>query len=143
MEEILTLYQIQLEKADGRIFFYIGTTKDLKKRIEEHLGNGSRGAEWIRNNFSPEEKEKAIATDLGTRGINTAKWEETKKTLDLMIKYGVNNVRGAEYCYSEDYDDKNIGHILRAAIHHLNLEQDDHETIRNGLNQNNSINNDN
>jgi hypothetical protein len=60
-------------------------------------------------------------------------WEETKQTLLHMIKYGINNVRGAEYCELRPYDKSDANRIAYAAMHHL--ERTDKEAILRGLHQ--------
>lgn len=47
------------------------------------------------------------------------RWEETKKTLELMIEHGINNVRGAEYCQVADFDRADARRMSYAAAHHL------------------------
>jgi predicted GIY-YIG superfamily endonuclease len=81
-----SLYVLQLE--DGK--YYVGKTKDVKRRVEEHSkGDGSTWT-WI---YRP-------VKVLETRPVKT-EHDENNLTKDLMKKYGVDNVRGGSYCQEE------------------------------------------
>lgn len=68
--------------------FYIGKTTDIDRRFSEHL-EGTFGSEWTRLH-SPIEVVENIQMD--------SKFDEMKKTLEYMDKYGIEKVRGAQWC---------------------------------------------
>ena len=53
--------------------------------------NGS-GATWIKRNFTEDTRRNAESQVIG-KFTQNAKWEETKKTLELMVEHGMNNVQ--------------------------------------------------
>lgn len=77
-----SLYVLQL--ANGK--YYVGTTADVKRRIEEHASG--RGSEWTRLH-------RPIKV-IETRKVKD-EHDENNTTKDLMKKYGVDNVRGGSY----------------------------------------------
>lgn len=80
------LYVLQLE--DGK--YYVGKTKDLKRRVEEHAkGDGSEWT-WM---YRP-------VKVLESRPLKD-EHDENNTTKDMMKKYGVENVRGGSYCQME------------------------------------------
>lgn len=79
MEQI---YIIKLEKNK----YYIGKTRNIEKRWEEHLtGNGSG---WTKK-YKP--------TSLITTIKSTSQFDEDKYVKEYMAKYGIDNVRGGTY----------------------------------------------
>lgn len=79
MEQI---YIIKLEKSK----YYIGKTRNIDKRWEEHLtGNGSG---WTKK-YKP--------TSLITTIKSTSQFDEDKYVKEYMAKYGIDNVRGGTY----------------------------------------------
>lgn len=128
-----TLYKIHIKKGTED-YYYVGMTKNYRRRMEEHVGehNDSRSAQWIKRNFSEAEKKEAITTKLMERDEHIRS-EETRLTLELMIEFGVNRVRGAEYCKPEDYKDEEVENIVWACVHHLPVC--DREKARRGLYQ--------
>lgn len=77
-----SLYVLQL--ADGK--YYVGKTKDVKRRIEEH--NKGAGSEWTRLH-------RPVKV-IETRKLKD-EHDENNTTKDYMKKYGVDNVRGGSY----------------------------------------------
>ena len=79
MEQI---YIIKLEKSK----YYIGKTRKIEKRWDEHLtGNGSG---WTKK-YKP--------TSLITTIKSTSQFDEDKYVKEYMAKYGIDNVRGGTY----------------------------------------------
>jgi predicted GIY-YIG superfamily endonuclease len=76
------IYIIKLEKGK----YYIGKTRNIDKRWEEHLtGNGSG---WTK-------KYKPLS--LITTIKSTSQFDEDKYVKEYMAKYGIDNVRGGTY----------------------------------------------
>lgn len=79
MEQI---YIIKLEKSK----YYIGKTRNIDKRWEEHLtGNGSG---WTKK-YKP--------MSLITTIKSSSQFDEDKYVKEYMAKYGIDNVRGGTY----------------------------------------------
>lgn len=94
--------------------YYVGKTCNLVKRMDSHYsGNGSL---WTRkykvmNIYSKRDVE-----------IKYSSSEETKETCKMMLKYGPNNVRGAEYISINFYTNREIDTFITNTIgHHLNM----------------------
>jgi predicted GIY-YIG superfamily endonuclease len=111
--------QIEIPKLDNENFFYIyilrleenkyyiGKTKNLRKRIEDHLSNC--GSIWT-SNFKPIYFEKIIKSDDN--------FDEDKYVKKYMSQKGINNVRGGTYSTVEL--DLSELKILRKEIIHSN-----------------------
>ena len=125
-----TLYTIEFDQGDN-LYYYVGITTNYEKRMEQHV-QGS-GATWIKRNFTEDTRRNAKPQVIGTYTQNV-KWEETKKTLELMVIHGINNVRGAEYCKPTPYTESDVQEKAYAVIHHLNREDLHHIMI--GLRKN-------
>lgn len=76
--------------------YYVGLTSNIKKRMDEHV-NG-KGAEWTRLN-TPLRLIYSINT--GTKYACEAEKMENEATVLLMLKYGINKVRGGVYTQTE------------------------------------------
>lgn len=84
----MNLYVLQLQNGK----YYVGTTHNVKKRYEMHK-NGN-GAEWTK--CYPPVKilyQKQFAFCDPRKALH----EEDEKTVELMFKYGKDNVRGGKY----------------------------------------------
>lgn len=78
-----TLYVLQLE--DDK--WYVGKSDDIQNRLNQH--KSGKGSAWTK-------LYKPIKV-YETKKINSIH-DETNATLDLMKKYGIDNVRGGAYC---------------------------------------------
>ena len=76
--------------------WYVGYTERGIERVLEHLKNKGKfkAAKWTQK-YRPENWKKAVVTI--TEDIHTLK-DEDDKTLELMSKHGVRNVRGGKWC---------------------------------------------
>jgi len=92
--------------------FYVGITKETARRFAEHLsGKGSA--------FTRKYKPICIVYKRNTRTNYKvdAEKQENRFTIDLMMKYGVDNVRGGEYCaVKTETVLKTMNKRLRAAV---------------------------
>ena len=79
------VYILELENDK----YYVGYTENFDSRMISHFGGN--GSKWTKLH-------KPIAILKVSRGC---KIDEDKKTIDMMIKYGYQNVRGGRYCKCE------------------------------------------
>ena len=105
-----TLYVLALQNNK----YYVGITKNFHRRFREHQ-NGL-GSQWtqrypLRHLINREEINREYAS-----------FRETQKTFEFMLEYGLNNVRGAEYCLLENY---RIEDVSFAIAHHLNMRHNE------------------
>ena len=80
------LYVLELE--DGK--YYVGTTNNLQRRFQEHVDGA--GSVWTRQH-APLAIERSVAVD--------GPLHEDRVTKELMLKHGIDNVRGGSYCRIE------------------------------------------
>ena len=80
MEQI---YVLQCEKGK----YYVGKTSDIDRRFAEHL-SGEGGSEWTRYYRA----QQIIEVET----MNSP-FDEMKKTLEYMERFGIDNVRGAQW----------------------------------------------
>lgn len=91
------------------IHFHSNSTADIISRYTEHMfGRGSRWTK-LHKPVRLASAEAVPASDAAGR--------ELKRTAELMIKYGVNNVRGAMFCKVDPFESKDI-EMLTAVIGH-------------------------
>lgn len=102
-----TVYQIKLKNGK----YYVGKTKNFHHRMDQHLLSGEAAC-WVRKHGFE------VCTKLGDYDV-AGSWEETKATLNLMLKVGINNVRGAEYCQLRDFTHEDCRRLSYAVVHHL------------------------
>ena len=109
-----TLYILRLTQNK----FYIGTTANFDRRLQEH--QTCRGSLWS--------KKYPMKSIILTREVpdEEASSQETKTTFQYMLKYGLNNVRGAEFCLLRDYE---ISDVSFTIAHHLNMNHNEVKSI--------------
>lgn len=78
-----TVYVLELEKGK----YYVGKTKDIQKRYSEHV-SGYNSSAWTR-------RHKPIR--IIEIFENAHCLDEDKITVEYMMKYGIDNVRGGPY----------------------------------------------
>lgn len=88
----IDLYVLAL--ADG--CFYVGLTGDITHRTQQHFGG--EGAEWTKLH-PPVRVVHTIGT--GTRDGRAAEQMEDEVTVTLMLRYGIDKVRGGHFSYVE------------------------------------------
>lgn len=81
--------------SDGKLCYYVGVTRDLTSRLQEHRTNAS-GIVWKWSRGVIED----IETPL-TQGHGDAFCWEMRETLARMKKHGFDNVRGWEFSHGQ------------------------------------------
>jgi predicted GIY-YIG superfamily endonuclease len=89
--------------------YYIGKTKNVDKRWNEHITGDGSG--WTKK-YKPISLIKTI--------ISTSYFDEDKYVKEYMAKYGIDNVRGGTYS-NIDLDDNTISVLEKEIRHSKNL----------------------
>ena len=96
-----------LKLREGK--YYIGKTKNVEKRFNEHIaGNGSG---WTK---------KYMPISLIKSVVSTSYFDEDKYVKEYMAKYGIENVRGGTYS-NIDLDANCISVLQKEIRHSKNL----------------------
>ena len=100
-----TVYALRL--ADG--YWYVGKTSDARFEIR---GEWSQ-SEWIRRHpvRLVDVRESVADADADDR--------ETRLTAELMMRYGVNRVRGARWCHAaafQEHDEDSLASAISSAL---------------------------
>lgn len=102
------LYVLELEQGK----YYVGLSHDVKKRFKRH--KQGEGAKWTQI-YKP--VKITLCQSTGFSSYEKAGPIEDDKTLELMEKYGRQNVRGGKYCAVEqDLLDQIMGKDLCDAV---------------------------
>jgi len=80
---IQRVYVLELENGK----YYVGTTHNLQRRFQEHVDGA--GSVWTRK-YAPVAIERSVSVD--------GPLHEDRVTKELMLKHGIDNVRGGSYC---------------------------------------------
>ena len=88
------IYLYVLALADG--CFYVGLTSDVDNRMTQHFS--SEGAEWTKLH-APRQVLHTICT--GTKDGRAAERMEDEVTVTLMLRHGIDKVRGGHFCYPD------------------------------------------
>ena len=80
---IQRLYVLELKHGK----YYVGTTNNLQRRFQEHVDG--TGSVWTRK-YAPLGIERSVIVD--------GPLHEDRVTKELMLKHGIDNVRGGSYC---------------------------------------------
>ena len=94
------IYALELRKGK----YYVGKTEDLDKRYKEHQkGIAEGGAKWTEEHPPTSVMNEYLQS--GVQSGDPASAAENALTIKLMIKYGVDNVRGGLWCRLELTED--------------------------------------
>ena len=83
---MVAIYVLQLVRGK----YYVGMTRKNVERIWQHIDG--KGAAWTKK-YPPKEGDELLEYQSGRKVA-----DEDKKTLEMMAKYGVRNVRGGSWC---------------------------------------------
>ncbi|KAL3816116.1 hypothetical protein ACHAXA_011613 [Cyclostephanos tholiformis] len=111
MIEGKTVYVLEL--ADGR--YYVGSTSNRKRRYNEHASR--RGSKWTRIHapLCVHEEYRRVPSPF-LLGM------ESRVTANLMLRYGVNNVRGSMFCTTRDYHMGDVDSLTRFLGHYNDMD---------------------
>ena len=83
---MVAIYILRLEQNK----FYVGMTKRNIERIWEHIDG--KGAAWTKK-YPPCEGNEILYFE---EGLDPS--DENRKTIEMMKRFGIHNVRGGDYC---------------------------------------------
>ncbi len=108
-----TVYVLELEHNK----YYVGSTRNRNQRYREHFEQGrnrSRGSKWTR--LHKPLRIKAEYKRIPSRYLMGV---ESQVTSEMMVRYGVNNVRGAGFCRVREFTSEDV-HVLTSFLGHYN-----------------------
>ena len=108
--ERCTVYVLQCE--DGK--YYVGSTNNRKRRLREHCRG--KGSAWTRT-YKP----LYLVREYRRIPQSFLLGMESKVTAEAMLKYGVNNVRGAMFCNTREYHLGDIDALTKFLGHYNDL----------------------
>lgn len=111
--EPVDIYLYVLALADS--CFYVGLTSDVNNRMAQHFTG--EGAEWTKLH-APQKILHSICT--GTKDGRAAEQMEDEVTITLMLRYGMDKVRGGHFCYP---DQASVEGALRGKGHWERIKQ--------------------
>eukprot|EP00535_Pseudo-nitzschia_heimii_P005923 CAMPEP_0197178848 /NCGR_PEP_ID=MMETSP1423-20130617/3993_1 /TAXON_ID=476441 /ORGANISM="Pseudo-nitzschia heimii, Strain UNC1101" /LENGTH=375 /DNA_ID=CAMNT_0042628661 /DNA_START=171 /DNA_END=1298 /DNA_ORIENTATION=+ len=116
-----TIYVLQLK--DGK--YYVGSTTNRKQRYRQHFENARGGSKWTRLH-----KPIRLVAEYKRIPSRYVMGMESQKTAEYMMKYGVNNVRGAAFCGAREFTMDDASNLVGFLGHYNQL---DFDTLREEL----------
>ncbi|CAB9502693.1 CULLIN [Seminavis robusta] len=104
-----------LECSDGK--YYVGSTRNKKRRFQEHFHNPGRGGAVWTKLYRP----IRVLQQYKRVPAQYALGLESKVTAEIMLEYGVNNVRGAMFCSPRNYTTRKIDTLTNFLGHYNEL----------------------
>ena len=83
---MVAIYVLRLERGK----YYVGKTTKNYKRIWQHIDG--KGAAWTKK-YPPKDGKEILSFRDGLKSS-----DENRITIEMMEKYGINNVRGGDWC---------------------------------------------
>lgn len=114
----LTLYVLECEDD----CWYVGITGNMERRWREHSGTGGAGAAWTKRH-----RPISIHSEVDVPEPD-ARTEEGHLTARLMMRHGINKVRGGTLTYGRPYDTRDSDVRRVAGSIRLALGLDYYET---------------
>lgn len=108
--ERCTVYVLECENGK----YYVGSTKNRRRRISEHSRN--RGSKWTR-----EHKPISVLREYRRIPAKYLLGMESRVTAELMLEFGVNNVRGSMFCTPREYHLGDIDALTKFLGHYNDL----------------------
>ena len=117
-----TVYVLELKNGK----YYVGSTTNRKQRYRQHFGGNTRGgSKWTRLH-----KPIRVIAEYKRIPSRYVMGMESQKTAEYMMKYGVNNVRGAAFCHARDFTTDDTSNLVGFLGHYNQL---DFKTLRTQL----------
>lgn len=100
--------------------YYVGSTGNRKQRYRQHFDNERGGSKWTRMH-------KPIRVIAEYKRIPTRYLlgMESQTTAEYMMKYGINNVRGAAFCQTAQFTMADISDLTKFLGHYNQLDYKD------------------
>eukprot|EP00804_Cyclotella_cryptica_P020645 CCRYP_003467-RA/>CCRYP_003467-RA protein AED:0.32 eAED:0.32 QI:0/-1/0/1/-1/1/1/0/296 len=108
--ERCTVYVLELENGK----YYVGSTTNRKRRIQEHINR--RGSKWTR-----EHKPIRVLREYRRIPSKYILGMESRITAELMLEFGVNNVRGSMFCGTREFNMGDIDALTKFIGHYNDL----------------------
>ena len=108
-----TVYVLECEHDK----YYIGSTRNRKQRYRQHFENPKGGSKWTKMH-----KPIRVVAEFNRIPTRYLMGMESQKTAEYMMKYGVNNVRGAAYCVSREFTTRDISDLTGFLGHYNQLD---------------------
>lgn len=108
--ERCTVYVLELENGK----YYVGSTTNRKRRIQEHIKR--RGSKWTR-----EHKPVRLLREYRRIPSKYILGMESRITAELMLEFGVNNVRGSMFCSTREFHMGDIDSLTKFIGHYNDL----------------------
>ena len=117
-----TVYVLELENGK----YYVGSTADRRQRYREHF-QGRRSAKWTR--LHPPLRVADERRRVPSRYLMGA---ESQLTSQMMLRHGVNNVRGAGLCRAQEFTTDDLTWLVSYLGHYNQLDYDQlyHELLK-------------
>ncbi|KAL7462411.1 hypothetical protein ACHAXS_002787 [Conticribra weissflogii] len=105
-----TIYVLECENGK----YYVGSTKNRRQRFREHTRR--RGCKWTR-----EHKPIRVLREYRRIPLKYLLGMESRVTAELMLEFGVNNVRGSMFCSPREYHLGDIDALTKFLGHYNDL----------------------
>jgi predicted GIY-YIG superfamily endonuclease len=120
-----TVYVLECE--DDK--YYVGSTRNRKQRYRQHFDNPKGGSKWTKLH-----KPIKVIAEYKRIPEKYLMGMESQKTAEFMIKYGVNNVRGASFCFARNFEHADISTLTGFLGHYNQLSYPElHKELQNVL----------
>lgn len=113
--ERCTVYILECENDK----YYVGHTTRRKQRLQQHLGDRG-GSLWTRKH-----KPIRIVEEYRIIPSQYSLGVESRVTAEYMLRYGVNNVRGAMFCDNRIYTSRDVDALTRFLGHYNDMNYKD------------------
>jgi hypothetical protein len=115
-----TVYVLECEHGK----YYVGSTRNRRQRFRQHFERGRSGSRWTRLH-----RPKRVLAEYRRIPERYLLGVESQVTAEMMMKYGVNNVRGSYFTHTYDYTLEDLpaltgflGHYNGLSYQHLSNE---------------------
>jgi len=108
-----TVYVLECENDK----YYVGSTGHRRQRYRQHFDEKRGGSTWTRMH-----KPIRVVKEYKRIPIRYLMGMESQITSEYMVKYGVNNVRGASFCFSRNFSTADIATLTGFLGHYNQLD---------------------